>query len=149
MGMRTWTGVNLVVLLAGCASVSPAQDPDYLKAEAMMAQQRQDAVVTCVGKTQCDKAWALTRVYVSERSATKVQLSTDTLIETYGPVDRVTVSLRAVRTPGPGDTQTIEIGANCRGMYAPGGGPGSFYIPCIKQVVPHVVQFRPFVQARL
>lgn len=72
----------------------------------------------CVGQEQCALMWRKAQVWISVNSRWKIQISTDTIIETYSPseaaVDR---AYRITRMPGESATDRIVITSWCRNMF--------------------------------
>jgi hypothetical protein len=83
-----------------------------LRARFLAAEQA--AMLSCSTKTQCEKMFALTEIYITEHSSTKIQLATPTTITTYGPSDDITPTLNARRVPGRGDSSVVSLSAVCK-----------------------------------
>ena len=72
------------------------------------------ATLQCSTRTQCEKMFALTEIYITEHSSTKIQLATATTITTYGPGDDIAPTLNARKVPGRGDSSLVSLSAVCR-----------------------------------
>jgi hypothetical protein len=68
----------------------------------------------CKFKSECDKAFSLTQIFVSENSDMKIQVATDTIIESYNPTESLKTALKAIRIPQRGDAAEIVLTASCR-----------------------------------
>lgn len=79
----------------------------------LMAAKR-NAVIHCLTKEECEKAFALTQIYVSEYSDMKIQVATGTIIETYNPSEDGKIGMKATKIPSIGTTADIFITANCK-----------------------------------
>lgn len=116
--------LSMAGLLAGCMP-SPAQQVEsatnstYYKYQAELQAATKDAVIKCSNKKQCDKLWSLTQLYINNNSGMKIQLSNDTIIETYNPTQSNTYGFDATKTPGAGETATINLTYKCYGLDNP------------------------------
>jgi len=81
---------------------------------ARLATSEQSAQFLCHDKSQCEKAFILTQVYVSEHSDMKIQLATTAVIETYNPIEIGKVGIKATLMPQKGPGATILLVAACR-----------------------------------
>lgn len=92
---------------------------DRMSRIAALIDAERKAVISCRDKTSCDKAFSLTQVYIKESSDQKIQIATDTIIETYNPTEEGKIGLAATRTPGKGTSASIRLTATCNdGRYA-------------------------------
>lgn len=65
----------------------------------------------CSGEQICKKAFTLTQIFISENAGMKIQLATDSIIETYGSKDAIV--MKATKIPGAGDTEAIRLQVSC------------------------------------
>lgn len=72
------------------------------------------SIITCNDKTTCAKIFALAQIYVAQTADQKIQVATDTIIETYNPTDSGNIGISVVKTPKSGSTEVISITPNCR-----------------------------------
>lgn len=77
-----------------------------------------NARYVCKTQLECSKAFALTQIFISENSDMKIQVSTDTIIETYNPTDDLKVGFKALKMPGKGYSATIKLNAYCKDNVA-------------------------------
>jgi hypothetical protein len=74
---------------------------------------------TCKGKAACSKAFTLAQVYVQQHSDQKIQVATDTIIDTYNPTEGGNVGITVTKIPRAGTSETITITPHCKleGIY--------------------------------
>jgi hypothetical protein len=84
-----------------------------------------EAKIVCRDKMSCSKAFALTQVYINANASQKIQLATDTIIETYNPTEFANVAMKAVKIPQRGTIEIISLSVTCgndptfRSTYCP------------------------------
>ncbi len=73
------------------------------------------APLECTDKDACDLAWQKTQFWIVSHSAYRIQVSNDTVIQTFGPFGSSTdLAFSATREPtGPGGAAEIHITAQC------------------------------------
>jgi hypothetical protein len=98
----------------------------------------------CQYKTACEKAFSLTQIFVSENSDMKIQVATDTIIETYNPTEAMKTGLKAVKIPRRGDTAEIVLTASCRDESRE-----SFKDICDKKLLSLYLAYPTFIQSAL
>ena len=107
-----------------------------------MSKAEQAAVISCGDKTACDKAFSLTQIYINQTSDQKIQLATDTIVETYNPTDEGKIGLAATRVPGKGASASILLKVTCK--------DGSYAIDlCLLKKTNAYEGFRPFIERML
>jgi hypothetical protein len=100
--------VLALAFLAGCAT-QPAVTADEI-AEA-------NVPLTCDSDAQCTLYWRRAQAWVAINSRMKIQLATDTVIETYNPVNHDPVyAFRFVRTPQSAGPERIMVYVACGNM---------------------------------
>lgn len=82
-----------------------------------LSESKSNAVIRCKDRVECDKAFSLTQIYINSESTTKIQLATDSIIETYNTSSDGGVSMKAVKIPGQGSSSTIILDVRCLGSY--------------------------------
>lgn len=98
-------------LLAGCGSMPMATEATANRASA-------DPVL-CVDKAQCDIFWQRAQAWVANNSEYRLQMVTDTVIETQGPfAGRPGLAFRITRVPDNKDGASIYIPAVCGSAFA-------------------------------
>lgn len=73
-----------------------------------------NAVAKCDGKTMCTKLFSLVQVFIHTNSSQKIQLVTDTIIETYNPTELGSIGMRAIKVPKSGDKEEVTLEVMCR-----------------------------------
>lgn len=134
-----------VVWLGACSTA--ARVGMQRETEIQLEAARADASVICSARADCDRIWALTKRYVTQRSVTPIRRADDAVIETAEPHSFGAVYVWAARTTDPSGASTISIKGMCRGMYDADGDPGWLYTRCAQQVQAVETDFRAFVGA--
>jgi hypothetical protein len=76
------------------------------------------SAVVCKDKSTCSKVFALSQIYVQQHADQKIQVATDTIIETYNPSDEGKVAITVVKMPRAGTVEVIKITPTCKeGSY--------------------------------
>ena len=98
-----------VFALAACASTG-SEDPRQV-AQAMEP-------LGCVDRAQCDIYWQRAKVWISSNSYYRVQLSSDSVIETYGPyAGRMELAYRVLKIPDGAGGARISVTAECGNVF--------------------------------
>ena len=101
------------------------------------------AALACPDKTACDKAFSLTQIYLNQTADMKIQVATDTIVETYNPTEEGKLGLKAIRVPGKGASARIVLIASCKDEKGT-------YVEVCRQVKLRAYQgFRPFIDQML
>lgn len=146
MGNRLRAAVALLtIVLAGCNT--EARVDARRATEIALEEARELAHVDCSALADCDRLWNRTKLYVAQRSATRIRHADDSRIETAEPHTFGTVYVWATRATGVGGVSTIQVKAMCRGMYRADGNPGWMYGTCADQIRSVETEFRSFVAA--
>jgi len=98
-----------------------------------------DGPYICTNERQCKKAFTLTQIYISENAEMKIQIATDTIIETYGSSKKVT--MKATRMPGKGSNESIYLQAIV--PYS------SFYVRAKQKKVDLMRGYHNFLKSRI
>ena len=117
---------------------------DELKAKAAeLLDAEKSAIVFCPDKPTCDKAFSLTQIYLNQTSDMKIQVATDTIVETYNPTEDGKLGLKAIRVPGKGTSAAITLTATCKDER------GQYVEVCRLGKILAYKGFRPFVEQML
>jgi hypothetical protein len=120
------------------------QEDDELKALIVeLMQAEKDAMVFCPDKVACDKAFSLTQIYLNQTADMKIQVATDTIVETYNPTEDGKLGLKVIRIPGKGSSAAISLTANCKDEK------GTYAKVCRLGKIQAYRGFRPFVERML
>lgn len=102
------------------------------------------SVLKCKDKTTCSKMFSLSQIYISTQADQKIQVATDTIIETYNPTEEGKVGAKVVKTPKFGSSEEISIDVQCKeGKYETHNNY------CILRRTKIYAGFRPFVESNL
>lgn len=115
-----------------------------LKTEQALVQAENDAYVTCNDKASCDKVFSLTQIYINSKASQKIQIATDTIVETYNPTENGNIGMGAVKIPGKGSSAIIRISVTCKVSDS-----GHFSKYCEQKKLDIYNDFRPFVNKML
>jgi len=117
---RYWLAAGVL-----CACATPAP----MTPEAM-------APLTCLNPAQCALYWQRAQAWVAESSAYRVQLSTDTVIQTYGPlVGRADMAYVITKIPRADGSADINIRAECDNVFR-----------CSPELPDALISFKRFVR---
>lgn len=72
------------------------------------------STIRCKDKQSCSKSFSLAQIYVSENADQKIQVATDTIIETYNPTEDGNASIKVIRTPKSGAHEEISLTVSCK-----------------------------------
>ena len=113
-----------VITLAACASTG--DDPRQV-AQAMEP-------LGCIDSIQCELYWQRAKVWISSNSYYRVQLSSDSVIETSGPyAGRMELAYRIVKIPDGAGGARIRVVAECGNAFR-----------CTPAVTDAIVAFKRF-----
>lgn len=79
-----------------------------------LAEVERKARTVCTDKPDCERKFALTQIFISERADMKIQLATDSVIETFNPTETFKVGAKAIKMPMKANTSEIRISFNCK-----------------------------------
>lgn len=118
----------------------------HKKAQRMadLTEAAQKSRVICKNQTECQKAFSLTQIFVSENSDMKIQVATETIIETYNPNESMKTGLKAIKIPRQGNSAEIVLTASCRDE-----GRDSFKDICNDKILSIYHEFPIFIQSNL
>lgn len=111
---------------------------------AALIEAAQKSRFICQNQTECKKAFSLTQIFVSENSDMKIQVATETIIETYNPNESMKTGLKAIKIPKKGDSAEIVVTASCRDE-----GRDSFKDICDNKLLSIYRTFPTFLQSSL
>jgi hypothetical protein len=131
------------------ARTENAEEERRLAAEAKReiaaeALAKADANYTCPDKTMCGKVFSLAQIYLAESADQKIQVVTDTIVQTYNPTEPANVGMTIVKVPGKGTKEVVQITASCKDNDI-----HSFASICRTKRTAIYRGFRPFIEARL
>ncbi len=96
-----------LVALAGCASQPPASPQDLADSSKPLI---------CTSSAECARYWKRATVFVTQTSPYRIRLASDTIIETFGPLDYTSgFAMRVTREPVNDHWERLRIFAGCWG----------------------------------
>jgi hypothetical protein len=104
---------------------------------------------TCRDSFECNKAFALTQIFISENSNMKIQTANDTIIETFNPSDLGSIGMKAMKFPRSGSANEIIITISCKTETKVESIEEESENLCANFKVSLYEQFVPFVQRNL
>ena len=72
------------------------------------------SIVVCKDKISCNKVFALAQIYVQQNADQKIQVATDTIIETYNPTEDGKVAITVTKMPRAGTVEVVKITPSCK-----------------------------------
>lgn len=115
---------------------------ELVKMESRLEELATKAYVDCRTTKQCEKAFALTEVYINKNSDMKIQLATKTTIETFSPTKDGMVGVKSVKIPRKGDSSRISLAAECQSGTNLGG-------TCVLKLTKIYSEFKTFIEQNL
>jgi hypothetical protein len=82
-----------------------------LEAEAQAAA---SANVACMEKSTCSKVFSLAQIYLADNADQKIQVVTDTIIQTYNPTEVGMIGATIVKMPQRGDSALVSMSLSCK-----------------------------------
>lgn len=98
------------ILMMGCATSQQIQGKKDIF---------QQTIPYCYDESDCKEKWSAAQVWVAQNCRMKIQVATDSIIETYNPVPRGTTNLaaRVLKEPVGGGKYRIIITTWCDNMF--------------------------------
>jgi nucleoid-associated protein YgaU len=118
-----------------------AQAQAEIKAESEAAA---SANVTCNVKSTCAKVFALAQIYIATETDQKIQVVTDSVIQTYNPTEGGNVGASIIKMPQRGDGALVSLSLSCKSS-----GSGALSSLCRGKNTRLYKGFRPFIESRL
>ena len=130
--MKALAAAAAALALTGCAALGPkpALPADFTAATVPLY---------CMSAEQCMLYWQRAQVWIANNSRWKIQLATDTLIETYNGVgESRDPGFRLLRVPQSNGWQELELTLACRSMFG-----------CEHDRATYVASFKRYVRGEL
>lgn len=102
---------------------------------------KQKGYVVCVGEKSCKKHFQLTQIFITNNSDMKMQVATDTIIETYNPTELYEIGMKASKYPGKDDSEKIVLDVICKSEARD--------VNCMQKEIAIYEKFRPFIEMSL
>lgn len=132
---KTWTANDKPNDLAKRIKIQDALSQLMERYE--LAKEKSELV--CNDEKLCKKYFQLTQIFISNNSDMKIQVATDTIIETYNPTDLGRIGIKASKYPGRDDAEKIVIEVVCKG--------GVTDLGCIEKSISIYEKLHPFIKA--
>ncbi|MCK7579475.1 MAG: hypothetical protein MZV65_29690 [Chromatiales bacterium] len=87
----------------------PAESASITELTAQAAEAKRRAVLRCKGASACDKAMASAQDFVVLNSNMRIHVATDTLIETYKPIEIGQLGMKVLKVPVSGDEAELQL----------------------------------------
>lgn len=97
------------------------------------------ALIVCNTPQLCQKVFSLAQIFVHENASKKIQIATETIIETYNPTEVFDIGMTVYRLPRD-STEAIALNINCKGSNGPNKAT------CQLQEIELYRQFKPFIR---
>ena len=101
------------------------------------------SIVICRDGNTCKKVFALAQIYVQRHSDQKIQVATDTIIETYNPTEDGKVAIVVTKMPRAGSVEVVKISPSCK------DDKGHYERLCRLQRTQIYQGFKPFIERSL
>jgi hypothetical protein len=102
------------------------------------------ARVLCSVKTSCAKVFALAQIYIATETDQKIQVVTDSVIQTYNPTEAGHIGASIIKMPQRGDGAEVSLSLSCKvDQYETTGSS------CRLRKTNLYKGFRPFIESRL
>jgi len=82
----------------------------------MINAEKKYGTLVCRSHDECVKTFKLTQLYIDEVSDMKLQVATDSIVETYTPNDLGKIGAKATLKPGKGASETVKLIVGCGGV---------------------------------
>jgi hypothetical protein len=103
-----------------------------------------DARIACNVKSTCGKVFALAQIYIATETDQKIQVVTDSVIQTYNPTEIGHVGASIIKMPQRGDNALVSLSLGCKsGDLAEGESL------CRSKRTRLYKGFKPFIESRL
>lgn|GEM_PF-4527475 len=108
------------------------------------AQAAADAKVICDLKSTCAKVFSLAQIYIATETDQKIQVVTDSVIQTYNPTEIGNVGASIFKMPQRGDIASVTLNLSCKS-----NGTKQAEDLCRSKSTILYSGFRPFIEKRL
>ncbi|MFZ6745456.1 hypothetical protein ACO0LC_19705 [Undibacterium sp. JH2W] len=126
---------------------------EQLQLSQKIARAEESSKITCQSKTECDKLFSLTEIYIVKTSDMKIQMATATTIETYNPTEDFKLGFTAMKMPGKGNSSIVTIKAICKEAELSTSEPYWITLQkntaCYRKRLSATEGFQPFISGNL
>ncbi|MDR0274125.1 MAG: hypothetical protein LBI48_02055 [Burkholderiaceae bacterium] len=119
-----------IVFISGCAT------PEQIQARQDGINQFRSTRPHCLSDEQCRRAWSGAQVWVSQNCGMKIQLATDSIIETYAArYGDLTLQCRVTKVPALGNGYIVNLDIGCQN-----------YLGCTSDPLMKGLEFNQYVE---
>ena len=79
-----------------------------------LANAREQANITCRDKSSCAKMFSLGQIFITQHADQKIQVATDTVMQTYNPTENGKIAASMIKLPGSGSNEKITLTLSCK-----------------------------------
>lgn len=90
------------------------EDAETKEQIAALVKASEQANVICRDKTSCAKMFSLAQIYITQHADQKIQVATDTVIQTYNATADGKVAASLIKMPGSGSNEKITLTLTCQ-----------------------------------
>jgi len=109
MNFRIVSVLSAAMVISGCAASQQLQ---------AKRARFEGTIPTCGSESECREKWSAAQAWVVNNSGMKIQIATDTIIETFNPVRGMTnLAARVVKEPLGGGKYRMVIRTWCDNMF--------------------------------
>ena len=100
--------IMVVLSLAGCATAPQLSEYEIKEL---------NTPITCKDKAECDAKWSKTQAYVVQNSKWKIKVATDTILQTEGPFDQMSLAYTVTKSINSNGSGEITVQAGCGNLF--------------------------------
>ncbi|NHZ93237.1 hypothetical protein F2P45_30130 [Massilia sp. CCM 8733] len=108
-----------------------------------LANARVQANITCRDKSNCAKMFSLAQIFITQNADQKIQVATDTVIQTYNATENGNIAASIIKMPGSGSNERITLTLSCKSEGK------AFAKLCRTNQTRIYNAFRPFIEKNL
>ncbi|UOD30557.1 hypothetical protein INH39_02055 [Massilia violaceinigra] len=79
-----------------------------------LGKAREQANITCRDKSTCAKMFSLGQIFITQHADQKIQVATDTVIQTYNSTENGNIAASLIKMPGSGSNEKITLTLSCK-----------------------------------
>ncbi|RSZ58994.1 hypothetical protein HF313_25340 [Massilia atriviolacea] len=110
---------------------------------AVLLAAQEQAYILCRDKATCTKMFSLAQIFITQNADQKIQVATDTVIQTYNATENGNISASIIKMPGSGSNEKITLTLNCKSETE------GFDKLCRTNQTRIYSKFRPFIEKNL
>lgn len=99
-----------LTMIGAATIIGSASAPDNTWAR----EQFQETIPVCTGEKQCERMWSAAQIWVAKNAAMKIQVATNSVIETYNSTSWSNLAVRVIKQPVGEDSYKFEVSTFCK-----------------------------------